>query len=75
MSTLEIVGALALRYLSAGAALSLLGRSAAAEDDPLASVVYCFIHVMAWPLVLADAFVPAVRHILLDQDGPGDEDT
>ena len=73
MSILEILGAVTLVYLIVGSIVSVLVGPVTREDDTLGKIVYTFIHVMCWPLVLAEAFVPAVRRALLDPDRSDDE--
>ena len=73
MNILEAIGVLTLGYLVAGATLCVLAGSAAGEDELLAKLIYSFIRLLCWPLVLLEAFVPAVRRILLDPNRPDDE--
>ncbi len=73
MNILEILGAVTLVYLIVGSIVSVLVGPVTNEDDTLGRIVYSFIHVMCWPLVLAEAFVPAVRRTLHDPDRPDDE--
>ena len=73
MNILEILGAVTLGYLMAGAILCVLAGSAAGEDELLAKLIYSFIRLLCWPLVLLEAFVPAVRRILFDPNRPDDE--
>ena len=73
MNILEIFGVLTLGYLVAGATLCVLAGSAAGEDELLAKLIYSYIRLLCWPLVLLEAFVPAVRRILLDPDRPDDD--
>ncbi len=73
MTIFEILGAMTLGYLVVGSIVSVLVGPVTGEDDTLGRFIYTFIHVMCWPLVLAEAFVPAVRRTLLDPDRTDDE--